>query len=203
MTAYNEPDQKFIMEQLKKAGADSNTQVAGAFWIANALRGGGHKKTPVEEVDKIKKAIGHLEKAMGLINECDPWFHLGGGMDELVTQRVDKAAQWLKWTTINYPGGHGEKANSRLIDALRAFFVSEGLKITLSESSPFVRIVSHCIRSDSTCLEGSPDTAKRIISRLYKSVDLQETSEEKADRESKEQAHAAYVRRLTRKDKPE
>lgn len=192
MTAYNEPDQKFIMEQLKKAGADSNTQVAGAFWIANALRGGGHKKTPVEEVDKIKKAIGHLEKAMGLINECDPWFHLGGGMDELVTQRVDKAAQWLKWITINYPGGHGEKAHRRFIDTLRRFFISNSLPIALTEDSPFVSILGCCIGQDG-------ESVKRALVRGYGAEYFEETEEEKALRPLKnaaDEAYAASARRL-------
>lgn len=199
MTAYLEPDQKFIMEQLEKAGADSNTQVAGAFWIAGALCGIGYKKTPREEIEKLRKAQEYLEKAMGLINECDPWFHRGGGMDELVTQRIDKAAQALKYVTTNSPGGQREDAHQRFIDALRRFFISNDLPIALTEQSPFVSILSRCIGQES-------ESGKRTLAkdRGYGAEYFEETEEEKALRPLKDaadKAHAAYVRRLTRSDK--
>lgn len=192
MTAYLEPDQKFIMEQLEKAGADCSTQVAGAFWIAGALLGVGHKKTPREDIEKLRKAQEYLEKAMGLINECDPWLHRGGGMDELVTQRVDKAAQALKYVTTNSPGGQREKAHRRFIDALRHFFISNDLPIALTEQSPFVSILGHCIGQDG-------ESVKRSLVRSYRKKYLEETEEEKALRPLKDaadKAQAAYVRRL-------
>lgn len=197
MTAYHEPDQKFIMGQLEKAGADLNTQMAGAFWITNALRGIGHKKTPREEAEKLRKAQEYLEKAMGLISECDPWFHRDGGMDELVTQRVDKAAQVLKYVTINNPGGHGEKTHRRFIDTLRRFFISNDLPIALTENSPFVSILGCCIGQDG-------ESVKRALVRGYGAEYFEETEEERALRPLKDaadEAHAAYVRRLTGRDK--
>lgn len=193
MTAYHEPDQAFIMEQLKKAGADSNTQVAGAFWIVPAVRGIGRPSLTAAHAKKREQLHQKLKEALDVIDSMDEldrtWFS--------ETYEVIAAQERLMGLVVmSNRGGHREKSHQRFIEALRRFFISEGLQITLSESSPFVLIVSHCIRSDSTCLDGKPETAKRIISRLYKSVDLRETSEEKALRDAEEEAYRASIRRL-------
>ncbi len=196
MTKYHEPGKRFIMEQLEKAGADPDMQETGALWITAALRGIGHNKTPGEDIEKLRKATANLEKAMGLINECDPWFHQGGSMDELVIQRVNKAAQALKYITKNYPGGHQENSNQRFVDALRRFFISNNLPIALSCESPFVSILGHCINQEG-------ESVKRSLSRTYKADYFQETDEEKALRSLKDvadEAYAASVGHLTRDD---
>lgn len=193
MSGYSQPDFETLAAELKRAGADENGQIAGAYWISSALLGLGHKKTPTEDVERLKRAAKHLQDAKTLIAECDPWFHKGGGMDELVTQRIDKAAQFLKWVTTNYPGGHREPpAHARFIDALRRFFISEGLPITLSDESPFVTILGHCIGQDG-------GNARQAIIRIYGSDFSKETDDEKSLqplRAAEKEAYAASVCRL-------
>lgn len=192
---YHETNKNFIMEQLERAGAGLNTQEAGAIWITAALRGIGRSSLTAANADKRKKLHQKLKDALGVIDSMDEldraWFS--------EVREVIAAQELLMGLVVaGNRGGDRDKAHHKLIYAVRSFFVSEGLKITLSESSPFVRIISHCIRPDPTGdLVGNPDVAKRTISRLCKSADLQEASEERASREATERAYAASVCRLT------
>lgn len=192
---YHETNKNFIMEQLGKAGASPNQQVAGALWITAALRGIGRSSLTAAHASKREKLRQKLQEALGVIDSMDEldrtWF-------SEVHEAIAAQEHLMGLVVGGNRGGDQDNAHQKLINAVRRFFVSEGLKITLSESSPFVRIVSHCIRPDPTGdPAGNPGAAKRTISRRGKSADLQETSEERASREATERAYAASVCRLT------
>lgn len=186
MSQYQKPDQKFLMEQLARAGADVNIQHAGALWIPATVEGIGWKRLPASAAAKREKLHQKLEEAISAIDSMDEmereWF-------SAVRESIAQQERLMSWVVKGSRGGHQEKAHSKLIEALRGFFISNTLPIAISDESPFICLLAHCMRQD-------PANAKRAALRYYSSPDFQETEEEKAGRETAEAAHAGYVQRL-------
>ena len=146
---YSQPSDVFLMEQLERAGADANGQIAGAIGITAALRGAAQPKYfDAKELDGLEKA---LRKTIGEYNRLDEqpkrW------LNEEVLQQLERAQRAVQFAA--------QKRSSHAVFAefLERHFETEGLKNTVSDYSPIVQIFGHCIGQD-------PNVARKTFDRL-------------------------------------
>ena len=157
MTFYPNPDLHTLAAELARAGADENGQVAGALWIAGALRGIALSKATAGDAERLRKIKRHLDAAVELLNAAPaPWHQW---LAEDVNLPVERASRAVEFALSGNPGGQREKAHSKFARALRRYFEGEGLPVSFGESSPFVAVFSHCTNMDA-------DAARITLSRL-------------------------------------
>jgi len=143
---YTTPDMSVLTEELKKAGADENIQIAGALWISAALLGIALPTTSANEAETFRKIQKHLEAAAGLMDSLSPTYK--DWLSSEVAIPVERSARAIKFIQSISPGGHRQKKNAQFAFSLKQFFESEGLPIVNSNESPFVCIFAHCVGMD-------------------------------------------------------
>jgi len=157
MNKYSDPNPKKLMEELRRAGAGENGQIAGALWITSALNGIALPKATAQDADRLRKIQRHLEAAAALIEDApEPW---PAWLADDVTEPVKRSSQAIKFVLNGNPGGQRQRKHLEFAETLRRYFESEGLNVALSEGAPFVNVFAEAIGME-------PETARTTLRRL-------------------------------------
>lgn len=100
-----------------------------------------------------------MQKALANFEKLDPLYQ--DWLKDKIQNPLKEVEKYLIMVSTVQPGGHREKAHRIFAEALKRFFESAGLNITLTTESPFVSIFASCVNLDN-------DAARVTLNRFFK-----------------------------------